>query len=284
MRQLKITNSITARSRTIDEYLQDISKYPMITPDEEPELSARIQAGDEQAYHRLVEANLRFVVSVAKQYQNRGLDLIDLINEGNIGLMKAARRFDHTRGFKFISYAVWWVRQQIMQAISDHGRIVRLPLNQVSVLGRIGKAKSSFLQENEREPTDAELAEILTVEEGKIGSIINLDTTGVSLDKTLTDDSRDTLLDIIPDEDAPQADGALEQESLQNDINTAMVVLEPRERDILKLSFGLGCAQMTMEEISELLSLTRERVRQLKMRAIRKLSIPAIRARLAQYL
>lgn len=284
MRQLKITNSITTRSRTIDEYLQDISNYPMITPDEEPELSARIQTGDEQAYHRLVEANLRFVVSVAKQYQNRGLDLIDLINEGNIGLMKAARRFDHTRGFKFISYAVWWVRQQIMQAISDQGRIVRLPLNQVSVLGRIGKAKSSFLQENEREPTDAELAEILTVEEGKIGSIINLDTTGVSLDKTLTDDSRDTLLDIIPDEDAPQADGALEQESLQSDIASAMVVLNERERNILKLSFGLGCAQMTMEEISEVMSLTRERVRQLKIKAIRKLSTSAIRARLAQYL
>jgi len=256
----------------------------MVSPEEETELAGRIKAGDEEAFRRLVEANLRFVVSVAKQYQNRGLDLTDLINEGNLGLMKAARKFDPTRGFKFISYAVWWIRQQILQALSDQGRLIRLPLNQVGVLNKIGRARMEFLQENEREPSDEELSELLDITPEKLGESMMSEAKSLSLDFPLGEDQSESLIDILPNHDAPSADKELVNESLRDDIITVMGVLNDRERRVLALSFGLGCPAMTLEEIGENLDLTRERVRQLKMKAIHKLSSPKVRSRLAQYL
>lgn len=284
MRQLKITPSVTARTQTVEDYLRDLGKLEMVSPEEETELAGRIKAGDEEAFRRLVEANLRFVVSVAKQYQNRGLDLTDLINEGNLGLMKAARKFDPTRGFKFISYAVWWIRQQILQALSDQGRLIRLPLNQVGVLNKIGRARMEFLQENEREPSDEELSELLDITTEKLGESMMSEAKSLSLDFPLGDDQSESLIDILPNNDSPSADKELEKESLRNDILSVMGVLNERERRVLSLCFGLGCQAMTLEEIGENLDLTRERVRQLKMKAIRKLSSPKVRSRLAQYL
>ena len=284
MQQLKITPSVTARTQTEEDYLRDLGKLEMISPEEETELAGRIKAGDEEAFRRLVEANLRFVVSVAKQYQNRGLDLTDLINEGNLGLMKAARKFDPTRGFKFISYAVWWIRQQILQALSDQGRLIRLPLNQVGVLNKIGRARMEFLQENEREPSDEELSELLDINPEKLGESMMSEAKSLSLDFPLGEDQSESLIDILPNNDSPSADKELEKESLRNDILSVMGVLNERERRVLSLCFGLGCQAMTLEEIGENLDLTRERVRQLKMKAIRKLSSPKVRSRLAQYL
>ena len=284
MQQLKITPSVTARTQTVEDYLRDLGKLEMISPEEETELAGRIKAGDEEAFRRLVEANLRFVVSVAKQYQNRGLDLTDLINEGNLGLMKAARKFDPTRGFKFISYAVWWIRQQILQALSDQGRLIRLPLNQVGVLNKIGRARMEFLQENEREPSDEELSELLDITTEKLGESMMSEAKSLSLDFPLGEDQSESLIDILPNNDSPSADKELEKESLRNDILSVMGVLNERERRVLSLCFGLGCQAMTLEEIGENLDLTRERVRQLKMKAIRKLSSPKVRSRLAQYL
>jgi len=281
MRQLKITPSVTARTQTLDEYLRDICKYEMVSPEEETELAQRIQAGDEQAVTRLVEANLRFVVSVAKQYQNRGLELSDLINEGNLGLMKAARKYDPTRGFKFISYAVWWIRQQILQALSEQGRTIRLPLNQIGIITKANRAKSEFLQENEREPSDAELADLIDITPEKLG---RTDITTLSLDYPIGDEDDHSLIDVLPDSSVPAADKPLDIESLRSDLMTVMTVLNERERSILTLSFGLGGPTMTLEEIGEKLNLTRERVRQLRMKAIGKLSSPKIRLRLAQYL
>lgn len=284
MQQLKITPSVTARTQTVEDYLRDLGKLEMVSPEEETELACRIKAGDEEAFRRLVEANLRFVVSVAKQYQNRGLDLTDLINEGNLGLMKAARKFDPTRGFKFISYAVWWIRQQILQALSDQGRIIRLPLNQVGVLNKIGRARMEFLQENKREPSDEELSELLDITPEKLGESMMSEAKSLSLDFPLGEDQSESLIDILPNNDSPSADKELEKESLRNDILSVMGVLNERERRVLSLCFGLGCQAMTLEEIGENLDLTRERVRQLKMKAIRKLSSPKVRSRLAQYL
>lgn len=284
MQQLKITPSVTARTQTVEDYLRDLGKLEMISPEEETELAGRIKAGDEEAFRRLVEANLRFVVSVAKQYQNRGLDLTDLINEGNLGLMKAARKFDPIRGFKFISYAVWWIRQQILQALSDQGRLIRLPLNQVGVLNKIGRARMEFLQENEREPSDEELSELLDINPEKLGESMMSEAKSLSLDFPLGEDQSESLIDILPNNDSPSADKELEKESLRNDILSVMGVLNERERRVLSLCFGLGCQAMTLEEIGENLDLTRERVRQLKMKAIRKLSSPKVRSRLAQYL
>lgn len=284
MQQLKITPSVTARTQTVEDYLRDLGKLEMISPEEETELAGRIKAGDEEAFRRLVEANLRFVVSVAKQYQNRGMDLTDLINEGNLGLMKAARKFDPTRGFKFISYAVWWIRQQILQALSDQGRLIRLPLNQVGVLNKIGRARMEFLQENEREPSDEELSELLDINPEKLGESMMSEAKSLSLDFPLGEDQSESLIDILPNNDSPSADKELEKESLRNDILSVMGVLNERERRVLSLCFGLGCQAMTLEEIGENLDLTRERVRQLKMKAIRKLSSPKVRSRLAQYL
>ena len=284
MRQLKILPSVTARTQTVDEYLRDLGRLEMITPEEETELAVRIQAGDDAAFRRMVEANLRFVVSVAKQYQNRGLDLLDLVNEGNIGLMKAALKFDPTRGFKFVSYAVWWIRQQILQALSEQGRLIRLPLNQVGVLNRIARVRGEFLQENEREPTDEELAALVDITPARLSDAMLNDSRSLSLDYPMGEDQTESLIDILPDTSAPSADKELEDESLRKDIEMVMAVLNEREREVLKLSFGIGCQAQSLDEIGENMDLTRERVRQLKMKAIHKLSSPKVKSRLAQYL
>ena len=257
----------------------------MITPDEEAELAARIREGDMEARQRLVEANLRFVVSVAKQYQGSGLELPDLIDEGNIGLMKAAEKFDPSRGFKFISYAVWWVRQQILQGISDQARMVRLPLNQVSLLNKLMKETSAFVQANGREPSPDELSEITDIPAEKVRETLGLSGKPLSLDSPLgDDDDAGTLLDVRPDENSPAADGGTEATSLHEDLTDVMEILNQRERNVVMWSFGIGCCEMSLEEIGEKLNLTRERVRQVRERAVRKLSGPAVRDRLRQYL
>lgn len=280
MKQLKILPTVTDRTKSLEEYLHDISRLEMVSPEEETDLACRIQAGDDAAFKRLVEANLRFVISVAKQYQNCGLDLMDLINEGNIGLMKAALKFDPTRGFKFISYAVWWIRQQIIQALSEQVRTIRLPLNQVMVINKIARARSSFLQDNEREPTDAELAEMLDISPWKLS---DAEVSTLSLDYPIGEDDQ-SLKDIIPDSSLPEVDSALEGESLRKELSLAMMVLNTRERDVLELAFGLGCQPLSLEEIGMKMDLTRERVRQLKMKALHKLSSPTVRSRLVKYL
>lgn len=283
MKQLKITQSVTERNNIVDGYLRDISRIPMLTAEEETELASRIQCGDESARQELVQANLRFVVSVAKQYQGRGLELCDLINEGNVGLMKAAEKFDPTRGFKFISYAVWWIRQSILQAIAEQGRMIRLPLNQFGMINRIYRTKEEFLQKNEREPTDSELAEFMDITPEKIGEAESISSRHLSFDTPFGDDGDGTLLDVVPDRESPQADDSLGRESLQSDLKDVMIVLTDRERQILSLAFGLGCQEMTLEEIGERFNLTRERVRQVREKAIRKLSNPRVKSRLLQY-
>lgn len=272
MRQLKITKSITNReSASLDKYLQEIGRKDLITVDEEVELAQKIKQGDQAALDKLVSANLRFVVSVAKQYQNQGLSLPDLIDEGNLGLIKAAQKFDETRGFKFISYAVWWIRQSILQALAEQSRIVRLPLNQVGSLNKIGKALQRFEQENERRPSPAELAEQLDVPVEKIADTMKVSGRHVSVDAPFVDGEDNSLLDVLPNEDSPMADSSLTQESLSKDVNRALERLNPRERDILKMFFGIGCQEMTLEEIGAKFDLTRERVRQIKEKAIRRL-------------
>ena len=272
MRQLKITKSITNReSASLDKYLQEIGRKDLITVDEEVELAQRIKQGDQAALDKLVSANLRFVVSVAKQYQNQGLSLPDLIDEGNLGLIKAAQKFDETRGFKFISYAVWWIRQSILQALAEQSRIVRLPLNQVGSLNKIGKALQRFEQENERRPSPAELAEQLDVPVEKIADTMKVSGRHVSVDAPFVDGEDNSLLDVLPNEDSPMADSSLTQESLSKEVNRALEQLNPRERDILKMFFGIGCQEMTLEEIGAKFDLTRERVRQIKEKAIRRL-------------
>ena len=272
MRQLKITKSITNReSASLDKYLQEIGRKELITVDEEVELAQRIRQGDQAALDKLVSANLRFVVSVAKQYQNQGLSLPDLIDEGNLGLIKAAQKFDETRGFKFISYAVWWIRQSILQALAEQSRIVRLPLNQVGSLNKIGKALSRFEQEHERRPSAEELAEQLDVPVDKISDTMKVSGRHVSVDAPFVDGEDNSLLDVLPNDDSPMADSSLNQESLSKEVNRALDQLNPRERDILKMFFGIGCQEMTLEEIGAKFDLTRERVRQIKEKAIRKL-------------
>ena len=272
MRQLKITKSITNReSASLDKYLQEIGRKDLITVDEEVELAQMIKQGDQAALDKLVSANLRFVVSVAKQYQNQGLSLPDLIDEGNLGLIKAAQKFDETRGFKFISYAVWWIRQSILQALAEQSRIVRLPLNQVGSLNKIGKALQRFEQENERRPSPAELAEQLDVPVEKIADTMKVSGRHVSVDAPFVDGEDNSLLDVLPNEDSPMADSSLTQESLSKEVNRALEQLNPRERDILKMFFGIGCQEMTLEEIGAKFDLTRERVRQIKEKAIRRL-------------
>ena len=272
MRQLKITKSITNReSASLDKYLQEIGRKDLITVDEEVELAQKIKQGDQAALDKLVSANLRFVVSVAKQYQNQGLSLPDLIDEGNLGLIKAAQKFDETRGFKFISYAVWWIRQSILQALAEQSRIVRLPLNQVGSLNKIGKALQRFEQENERRPSPAELAEQLDVPVEKIAATMKVSGRHVSVDAPFVDGEDNSLLDVLPNEDSPMADSSLTQESLSKEVNRALEQLNPRERDILKMFFGIGCQEMTLEEIGAKFDLTRERVRQIKEKAIRRL-------------
>ncbi|MDY6260119.1 MAG: RNA polymerase sigma factor RpoD/SigA [Bacteroidales bacterium] len=272
MRQLKITKSITNReSASLDKYLQEIGRKDLITVDEEVELAQRIKQGDQAALDKLVSANLRFVVSVAKQYQNQGLSLPDLIDEGNLGLIKAAQKFDETRGFKFISYAVWWIRQSIPQALAEQSRIVRLPLNQVGSLNKIGKALQRFEQENERRPSASELADQLDVPVEKIADTMKVSGRHVSVDAPFVDGEDNSLLDVLPNDDSPMADASLNQESLAKEVNRALDQLNPRERDILKMFFGIGCQEMTLEEIGAKFDLTRERVRQIKEKAIRRL-------------
>ena len=272
MRQLKINTSITHReSASLDKYLQEIGREELISVDEEVELAQRIRQGDQSALDKLVTANLRFVVSVAKQYQNQGLSLEDLINEGNLGLIKAAQKFDETRGFKFISYAVWWIRQSILQALAEQSRIVRLPLNQVGALNKINKALSKFEQENHRRPSSDELAERLDVPVEKIADTIKASGRHVSVDAPFVEGEENSLIDVLTDEDNPMVDSSLNQESLAKEIDRALRQLQEREREILKKFFGIGCREMTLEEIANEFDLTRERVRQIKEKAIRRL-------------
>lgn len=272
MRQLKITKSITNReSASVEKYLQEISREALLTTEEEVELAQKIRKGDSQALDRLTRANLRFVVSVAKQYQNQGLSLPDLINEGNLGLIKAAQKFDETRGFKFISYAVWWIRQSILQALAEQARIVRLPLNQVGSLNRINKALSRFEQENERRPSAEELSKELDIPVEKISDTLKVSAHHVSVDAPFSDDEEGSLLDVLPNNDAPEADSSLNKKSLIQEINRALSRLSDRECDVVKRFFGIDCNEMSLDEISEALSLSRERVRQIKEKAIRRL-------------
>lgn len=272
MRQLKITKSITNReSASLDKYLQEIGKEDLITVEEEVELAQRIRKGDQKALEKLTRANLRFVVSVAKQYQNQGLSLPDLINEGNLGLIKAAEKFDETRGFKFISYAVWWIRQSILQALAEQSRIVRLPLNQVGSLNKINKAFSRFEQENERRPSPEELADSLDLPAEKVADTLRVSGRHISVDAPFVEGEDNSLLDVLVNDDSPIADRTLINESLSTEVERALSSLTERERDIIKLFFGINTQEMTLEEIGEKFGLTRERVRQIKEKAIRRL-------------
>lgn len=272
MRQLKITKSITNReSASLDKYLQEIGREELISVEEEVELAQRIKKGDQAALEKLTRANLRFVVSVAKQYQNQGLSLPDLINEGNLGLIKAAEKFDETRGFKFISYAVWWIRQSILQALAEQSRIVRLPLNQVGSLNKINKAYSKFEQEHERKPSPEELADELELPADKVADTLRVAGRHISVDAPFVEGEDNSLLDVLVNSDSPNADRTLINESLSKEIERALATLTERESDIIKLFFGIGCQEMTLEEIGERFGLTRERVRQIKEKAIRRL-------------
>jgi RNA polymerase primary sigma factor len=273
MRQLKITKSITNReTASLDKYLQDIGKEELITADEEVKLAQRIREGDEDALEKLCKANLRFVVSVAKQYQNQGLSLPDLINEGNLGLIKAARRFDETRGFKFISYAVWWIRQSILQALAEQSRIVRLPLNQVGSLNKLKKAQSRLEQEFERPPSPNEIAQSMEVDEEKIASVMKISTRYVSMDAPLVEDEDTKFLDVFVDESTTGTDEMLMKESLNKEIQRSLATLTEKERQVINLYYGLGMNHgLTLEEIGAKFDLTRERVRQIKEKAIRRL-------------
>ena len=273
MRQLKITKSITNReSASLDKYLQEIGREELISVEEEVELAQRIRNGDRMALDKLTRANLRFVVSVAKQYQNQGLSLPDLINEGNLGLIKAAEKFDETRGFKFISYAVWWIRQSILQALAEQSRIVRLPLNQVGSLNKINKAFQKFEQENERKPSPEELAEQLDIPAEKIADTMKVSGRHVSVDAPFVEGEDNSLLDVMVNDDSPNADRGLIYESLTREIDRVLVsTLAERERDIVRKFFGIGTAELTLEEIGDEFGLTRERVRQIKEKAIRKM-------------
>ena len=272
MRQLKITKSITNReSASLDKYLQEIGRKDLITVDEEVELAQRIKQGDQAALDKLVSANLRFVVSVAKQYQNQGLSLPDLIDEGNLGLIKAAQKFDETRGFKFISYAVWWIRQSILQALAEQSRIVRLPLNQVGSINKISKAQSRFEQEHERRPSALELADQLDVPVDKISDAMKVSGRHVSVDAPFVDGEDNSLLDVLVNDDAPTADRSLLIESLKAEINKALKVLNDRERGVIESFYGINQPELTLEEIGTKYGLTRERVRQIKEKAIRRL-------------
>ena len=273
MRQLKITKSITNReSQSLDKYLQEIGREELITAEMEVELAQRIKKGDQIALEKLTKANLRFVVSVSKQYQNQGLTLPDLINEGNLGLIKAAQRFDETRGFKFISYAVWWIRQSILQALAEQSRIVRLPLNQVGSLNKINKAFSRLEQEFERPPSSDELATALEISEEKVKDSMKISGRHVSVDAPFVDGEDNSLLDVMVNNDSPKADLILMRESLQREIERSLSTLSDREKDVVMLFFGIGRQHgLTLEEIGTKFDLTRERVRQIKEKAIRRL-------------
>jgi len=287
MRQLKITNKITSReSVALDKYLNDIGKISLLTADEEADLARKIRTGDQEALNRLTQGNLRFVVSVAKQYQNQGLSLSDLINEGNVGLMKAGKRFDETKGFKFISYAVWWIRQSILQAIVEHSRIVRLPLNKVGSYNKVNQAFVTFVQANEREPTHEELAEILDLTPKEIGNMLKNNGRHISFDAPLSGEDGDaTMLDTISSGSDMSPDGDLMEESLKGEVQQSLSILSPREVEVLSSYYGLNNHQaLTLEEIGDLYDLTRERVRQIKERAIRRLRKSYNRNDLRSYL
>ncbi|MDD5839657.1 MAG: RNA polymerase sigma factor RpoD/SigA [Bacteroidales bacterium] len=274
MRQLKIAPSITKRDGEIlDKYLQEIGREEMLTPDQEVELARRIHEGDRKALDRLVRSNLRFVVSVAKQYQNQGMSLPDLINEGNLGLIKAAEKFDETRGFKFISYAVWWIRQSILQAMSEHSRIVRLPLNHVGAINKIHKAMAAFEQENQRRASPEEIAEMLDIPVEKVRESMRVSGRSVSVDTPFRDGEDGTMLDVMANEDDPGTDSGLNLESLSADIHHALAQLPEREREVLQALFGIGTRELSLEEIGDKYGLTRERVRQIKEKALRHIKL-----------
>ncbi|OLY91514.1 RNA polymerase subunit sigma [Cnuella takakiae] len=274
MRQLKITKSITNReSQSLEKYLQEIGKVELVTPEEEVRLATLIKQGDQQALNKLTRANLRFVVSVAKQYQNQGLSLPDLINEGNLGLIKAAQRFDETRGFKFISYAVWWIRQSILQALAEQARIVRLPLNKVGLTNRIQKAYSQLEQEFEREPSAEELAELLGMDLEEVSSSLGINARHISMDTPLAEGEESTLLDVLENPNAEKTDAELDhRQSLRVEINRSLGTLTERQKDVICYFFGIGVDHpLSLEDIGEKFNLTRERVRQIKDKAITKL-------------
>lgn len=285
MRQLKINKSITNREdASLEKYLQEIGKEDLITVEEEVELAQRIRKGDRKALDRLTKANLRFVVSVAKQYQNQGLSLPDLINEGNMGLIKAAEKFDETRGFKFISYAVWWIRQSILQAIAEQSRMVRLPLNQIGTVNKINRALNKFEQENERRPSTEEISAEVDLPEDKIDDVLRVNSRHVSVDAPIADGEETSLLDMIANNDSPTADRMLVMESLRTEIDTVLKCLNERERNIIEASFGINGPEMTLDEIGTKYGLTRERVRQIKEKAIRRLRNNTTNKMLKSYL
>ncbi len=272
MRQLKISKSITNRdSASLDRYLQEIGRENLISIEDEIELAQRIRRGDQNALEKLTRANLRFVVSVAKQYQNQGLSLPDLINEGNLGLIKAAEKFDETRGFKFISYAVWWIRQSILQALAEQARIVRLPLNLVGSINRINKVLAKFEQEHERRPSAEEIADLLDIPNDKVSETLLFSNKHISFDAPFTDEEAGTLLDVLENPDSPIADRSLIVESLTTEIERALSTLTERERDVLRFSFGINIPEMSLDEIGTMFGLTRERVRQIREKALKRM-------------
>jgi len=286
MRQLKINKSITNRENaSLDKYLTDIGREDLITAEEEVELAKRIKEGDERALNKLVKANLRFVVSVSKQYQNQGLSLPDLINEGNVGLIKAARRFDETRGFKFISYAVWWIRQSILQALAEQSRIVRLPLNQVGSINKIKKTISKLEQELNRPPSEEEIAQHLETTEGKVNAAMRISSRSVSIDAPISSDDDTSMVDFIASDDTPKSDEHLINESLNQEIQRSLGTLSDKEREVINLYYGIGMNHgLTLDEIGDKFDLTRERVRQIKEKAIRRLKHPSRSKLLKSYL
>jgi len=286
MRQLKINKSITNRENaSLDKYLTDIGREDLITAEEEVELAKRIKEGDERALNKLVKANLRFVVSVSKQYQNQGLSLPDLINEGNVGLIKAARRFDETRGFKFISYAVWWIRQSILQALAEQSRIVRLPLNQVGSINKIKKTISKLEQELNRPPSEEEIANHLETTEGKVNAAMRISSRSVSIDAPISSEDDTSMVDFIASDDTPKSDEHLIHESLNQEIQRSLSTLSEKEREVINLYYGIGMNHgLTLDEIGDKFDLTRERVRQIKEKAIRRLKHPSRSKLLKSYL
>lgn len=285
MRQLKITVAITSRgSEALERYLQDISKEEMVSTDEEVELAKRIRQGDKNALERLVKANLRFVVSVAKQYQGQGLELTDLINEGNVGLINAAMKFDETRGFKFISYAVWWVRQSILQALADKSRLVRLPLNQIGYVSKVNHFYHDFIQKNNRAPTLDEVADALGMEKSKVNAALLTSGKHISMNAPLIDDEDSCLLDLLTNDDKGNADSSLISDSLKEEVHHALDLLPERESQVIRMYFGINTPELSLEEIGEKLNLSRERVRQIKEKALTLLRNAQIGSVLKEYL
>lgn len=285
MRQLKITVAITSRgSEALERYLQDISKEEMVSTDEEVELAKRIRQGDKNALERLVKANLRFVVSVAKQYQGQGLELTDLINEGNVGLINAAMKFDETRGFKFISYAVWWVRQSILQALADKSRLVRLPLNQIGNVSKVNHFYHDFMQKNNRAPTLDEVADALGMEKSKVNAALLTSGKHISMNAPLIDDEDSCLLDLLTNDDKGNADSSLISDSLKEEVHHALDLLPERESQVIRMYFGINTPELSLEEIGEKLNLSRERVRQIKEKALTLLRNAQIGSVLKEYL